>query len=212
MTRLATPSPDAVPSPTPTAAATQGATDTVAQTRLLLNDIPIVDGRSEARYYRDAFGETWYDVDGNGCRTRDDILGRDLTNPTFKPGTNECGVKSGVLTDPYSGVVVDFVSGWDTSQLVPVDHIVALAWAWRQGADDWTAAQRLKFANDPINLVATTREMNDEKLDHGPSQWAPPLQASRCDYVVRWVTVLGVYELGVNAADKAAAESVLDQC
>jgi len=179
---------------------------------VLLEAAPVDDDHSDARYHRDAFGEAWYDVDGNGCRTRDDILGRDLADPVFAPGTNDCKVVSGVLTDPYSGVVRDFTFGYESSQLVPIDHVVALAWAWRNGAEYWTPEQRLRFANDPINLVATTKEMNDEKLDYGPSEWLPPIESQRCDYVVHWIDVLDAYDLGVGNADRSAAEAVLDAC
>ena len=68
------------------------------------------------------------------------------------------------------------------------------------------------FANDPINLVATTKEMNDEKLDHGPSEWVPPVASLRCDYIVKWVDVLDAYDLGVGSADKAAAAGILGTC
>lgn len=37
------------------------------------------------------FGGAWFDVDGNGCDTRNDILARDLTDVTFKNGVNLCG-------------------------------------------------------------------------------------------------------------------------
>ncbi len=43
-----------------------------------------------------------------------------------RPGTNDCKVLSGLLIDPYDGVHVDFVSGWNTSVLVQIDHVVAL--------------------------------------------------------------------------------------
>jgi hypothetical protein len=205
--------------PSPRPGTTSGATsvpaqpeDPIERARRTLEALPVVEGRSASRYFRDAFGEAWYDVDGNGCRTRDDILRRDLVNPEFKPGTRDCKVLSGVLTDPYSGAVADFVFGFDTSQLVPVDHIVALAWAWRHGAESWSPERRLEFANDPINLVATTKEMNDEKLDHGPSEWVPPVASLRCDYIVKWVGVLDAYDLGVGSADKAAAAGVLETC
>ena len=43
-------------------------------------------------YSRDQFGAAWADVDHNGCDTRNDILARDLTGETFKPGTHDCVV------------------------------------------------------------------------------------------------------------------------
>ena len=45
----------------------------------------------------------WADVDHNGCDTRNDMLHRDLTAVTLKPGTTDCVVLTGVLNDPYTG-------------------------------------------------------------------------------------------------------------
>ena len=63
-----------------------------------------VKGRApRTGYDRDHFGAGWVDVDRNGCDTRNDILARDLTGETFKPGTRDCVVLTGTLADPYSG-------------------------------------------------------------------------------------------------------------
>ena len=64
-----------------------------------------------------------------------------------------------------------------------------------------------QFANDPRNLVAASEEMNQEKSDSGPSEWLPPVPELRCTYVENFVDVLDAYDLGINAADKAAAAS-----
>lgn len=119
---------------------------------------------------------------------------------------------SGILIDPYDGAATDFVSGWNTSVLVQVDHVVALGWSWRHGADAWSDDRRLQFANDPRNLVAASEAMNQEKSDSGPSEWLPPVAELRCEYIVNWVGVLDDYELGINTADKAAAQAVLEGC
>lgn len=162
-------------------------------------------------YKRDAFGERWADVDGNGCDTRNDVLRRDLTQVVLRDG-NGCKVLSGMLLDPYTGATVAFVSGEDTSPLVPIDHVVALAWAWRHGADGWTAAERLAFANDPRNLLATTKDVNQDKSDSGPAEWLPPDAAARCDYAEQYIAVIVAWRLTVDAADRAALAGVLQDC
>jgi len=43
-------------------------------------------------YARASFGPAWRDVDHNGCDTRNDILGRDLTGTVFRVGTHDCVV------------------------------------------------------------------------------------------------------------------------
>ncbi len=69
-----------------------------------------------------------------------------------------------------------------------------------------------QFANDPRNLVAASEEMNQEKSASGPSEWLPPVPELRCAYVENFVDVLDAYDLGINSADKAAAQAVLEGC
>lgn len=214
---MASPSPTAQSTPAPTQTlqpeASHPAPDPATATALAqLAALPTVSGYSDARYNRDRFGQRWADVDRNGCDTRNDTLGRDLLEPVFKAGTNDCKVLSGLLVDPYDGVHVDFVSGWNTSVLVQIDHVVALAWAWRHGAEFWTDDVRTAFANDPRNLVAASEAMNQEKSDSGPSEWLPPVPELRCAYVRDFVGVLDAYDLGIDADDKAAAQAVLEGC
>lgn len=169
-------------------------------------------GVASAAYDRDAFGPAWADIDRNGCDTRNDVLGRDLTHPGFRPGTHGCTVEAGTLVDPYDGARVSFASGPDTSPLVQIDHVVSLSYAWRHGADRWTAARRLAFANDPRDLLAVTEAMNDAKGPLGPGQWLPPSERGRCVFVVRWVGVLSAYALTIHPGDRAAASAVLIAC
>ena len=51
-------------------------------------------------YSREQFGPPWADVDHNGCDTRNDVLNRDLTGKSWKAGTHDCVVISGILSDP----------------------------------------------------------------------------------------------------------------
>lgn len=178
----------------------------------LLAALPGVDGASGSGYERDRFGPRWADIDRNGCDTRNDILGRDLAATRFRDGTGGCTVIAGQLTDPYDGHVESFASGEQTSPLVQIDHIVALAWAWRHGADAWSDADRLRFANDPHNLVATADENNAAKSDAGPGEWLPARAASACGFVIAWVAVVDAYGLGIGVDDRDAARDVLEGC
>ena len=167
---------------------------------------------SDTPYDRDLFGQSWYDYDRNGCDTRNDVLGRDLVNVDFKPGTNDCKVVSGTLEDWYSGETVAFTSGKDTSRLVQVDHIVPLSWAWKHGADAWDDDTRLRFANDPANLNATTEAENQAKSDSGPSEWLPTDLRGTCRYVERFTVVLDSYSLSIGLRDRAAMRGLLIEC
>lgn len=143
-------------------------------------------------YRREYFGPAWADVDGNGCDTRNDILARDLDEVVV--ASNGCTVLSGVLTsDPYTGKTVRFTRGARSSMKVPVDHVVPLKWAWEHGADEWTNEEREAFANDPLNLVATTREANSAKSASGPDEWLPDVD--REGYIDRFCEVATTYHL-----------------
>lgn len=173
----------------------------------------LVKGRAPMTGYdRELFGQAWADVDRNGCDTRNDVLRRDLVEVALKAGTNECVVASGTFPDPYSGETIAFVKGQDTSSLVQIDHVVALADAWQKGAQGWTAGQREVFANDPLNLLATDGELNSQKGAGDTATWLPPNTAFRCPYVARQVAVKFAYGLWVTQAEKDAMVRVLSAC
>lgn len=159
--------------------------------------------RSCARGAGCVFGPAWTDdADGvdwghNGCDTRNDVLRRDLTEVQVKPGTHGCLVLSGTLVDPYSGAQVAFVRGAESAQ-VQVDHVFPLSQAWNRGAASWALSRRISFANDPLNLVATTAAENQAKSDKMPGQWSPSTAPGRCLYVLRFRQVAERYALVVT--------------
>ena len=120
--------------------------------------------------------------------------------------------RSGRLDDPYTGTTVAFVRGPATSPLVEIDHVVALAGAWRAGAATWTAGRRELFANDPLNLLAVTRAANQDKAGLDAARWLPPRVASRCVFVARQVAVKQRWALTVTPQEKAAVARVLATC
>ncbi|WP_156465941.1 MULTISPECIES: HNH endonuclease family protein [unclassified Rathayibacter] len=205
-------SPAVSPTATTAASPSTAAVGPAAEALAALAAIPTVDGFADLPYDRDLFGQAWSDVDRNGCDTRNDILGRDLMDPVFKPGTRDCKVLAGLLIDPYDGTAVSFVSGSNTSRLVQIDHVVALGWAWHHGAWAWSDEQRLAFANDPANLVAASEETNQAKSDAGPGEWLPPARELQCGYIEQFVAVVSAYGLEVTELDRKAAKAVLANC
>lgn len=170
-----------------------------------------VKGRApKTGYDRDLFGPAWKDVDRNGCDTRNDILARDLTNISRKSGG--CTILSGVLNDPYSGKVINFVRGVGTSNAVQIDHVVALSDAWQKGAFRWTTAKREAFANDPLELLAVDGPLNMQKRDSDAASWLPPNKKFRCSYIARQIAVKSKYEIWVTSAEKAAMARILSGC
>ncbi|WP_165391896.1 cell wall-binding repeat-containing protein [Zhihengliuella halotolerans] len=175
-----------------------------------------VKGRApKTGYDRDEFGPAWHDVDGNGCRTRDDILRRDLYNITLgsTTGCPDKGVRAGTLDDPYTGETIDFVYGVGTSNAVHIDHVVALSDSWQKGAQQMTETHRLHFANDPINLLAVDGPANSAKGDSDAATWLPPNKTARCDYVTRQTAIKAQYGLWVTLAERDAIRGVIStQC
>ncbi|MGY1721921.1 GmrSD restriction endonuclease domain-containing protein [Blastococcus sp. SYSU DS0533] len=172
-----------------------------------------VKGRApKTGYDRDRFGDGWVDTDRNGCDTRNDVLARDLTGVAFEPGTRDCVVRTGALADPYSGSTIAFRRGQDTSDDVQVDHVVALSDAWQKGAQGWDEERRVRFANDPLNLLAVDGPLNMQKGDGDAATWLPPASGYRCAYVARQVAVKAGYGLWVTQAERDAMAGVLARC
>ena len=172
-----------------------------------------VKGRApRTGYDRDRFGDGWVDTDHNGCDTRNDVLARDLTGETFRPGSRDCVVLTGTLDDPYSGRTVEYRRGSDTSDDVQIDHVVALSDAWQKGAHLWDAGRRTAFANDPLNLLATDGRLNQQKGDSDAATWLPPDTSYRCAYVARQLAVKVGYGLWVTPAERDAMAAVLHRC
>jgi hypothetical protein len=194
--------------------ATDDAVSAAARTSALAALAAIqVKGRApRTGYDRDLFGTGWGDTDHNGCDTRNDILARDLSGETFKPGTHGCVVLTGTLADPYSATTIPFQRGQGTSDDVQIDHVVALSDAWQKGAQGLDPRTRTAFANDPLNLLAVDGPLNMQKGDGDAATWLPPNRTYRCAYVARQVAVKVTYGLWMTQAEKNAIATVLGTC
>jgi len=199
-----------------TAAALAGMPTVAAGTDVLAG-ITVVPARTHRfDYRRSVFGDAWDDDNDapgghNGCDTRDDILNRDLVDITHV-FTKRCpeAVATGTLHDPYTNATVSFTRGAKIGEAVQIDHIVPLSYAWDMGASAWPFRQRLRFANDPANLLAVAGQGNQDKGDAGPGQWMPPNKSFACQYAVAFIAVVRGYALrldepSANVLRRAAA-------
>lgn len=177
----------------------------------ILNTLPVKGRAPKTGYSRAQFGDAWSDIDHNGCDTRNDILNRDLTAKQHK-NPRGCVVISGILNDPYTGKVINFMRGKDTSEQVQIDHVVALSDAWQSGAQEISAQERLQLANDPENLLAVDGPANQQKSDSDAATWLPANASFRCPYVARQIRVKAKYHLWVKPAEKEAMINVLTPC
>lgn len=169
-------------------------------------------------YRRAAFGESWTDdttAPGgrNGCDTRNDILNRDLVDKTYV-AISRCptAVATGTLHDPYTNVVIPFVRGNQVGASVQIDHIVPLALAWDLGARHWPDELRVRFANDPANLIAVDGPTNQFKGDKEPAFWMPPNAAFHCQYAMQFIAVLRGYRLPVDAPSAPVLRTAAETC
>ncbi|AXE39871.1 hypothetical protein JS278_02736 [Acidipropionibacterium virtanenii] len=195
-----------------TARSTSSGTATQGTAAAMLETLRVKGRAPKTGYDRDNFGQAWADVDHNGCDTRNDILHRDLTAVTTRPGTRDCIVTSGTLQDPYTATTIRFVRGEKTSTAVQIDHVVALSDAWQTGAQQLGAERRRELANDPLNLLAADGPANEQKSDGDAATWLPANKAFRCQYVARQVAVKHAYKLWVTPGEKSAIAEVLSGC
>lgn len=99
---------------------------------------------------------------------------------------------------------------------VEIDHLVALAEAWRSGASSWTDEQRRAFANDldvPYALHAVSSASNQSKADKDPAEWLPSNADFRCEYAISWSLVKYRWSLAADPAEIAALAGLfVDEC
>ncbi|WJL95098.1 cell wall-binding repeat-containing protein [Microbacterium sp. ET2] len=154
-------------------------------------------------YSRDRF-DHWVDADADGCNTRYEVLIEESTSPVSVGGG--CALSGGTWVSPYDGVTAT------TPAEIEIDHVVALAEAWRSGAWAWDDDQRRAFANDtevPYALVAASSSANQSKSDHDPAEWLPTNSAYTCEYIVGWVLTKYRWSLSADPAEIEAVRAQL---
>lgn len=141
-------------------------------------------------YERARFGAGW--ARHGPCTTREHVIETQWPGTTREPGG--CRLSGPVAPDPYSGETTE-VGDLD------VDHVVPLSAAWDLGAHVWDDETRVRFANDPLNLVAVSARENRAKGDALPAEWMPPDKQAHCWYATRVAAVSATYDLPLPAAD-----------
>jgi hypothetical protein len=174
-----------------------------SQVQSELNSLTVRSEESMTGYSRDLFPH-WITISGT-CNTREMVLKRDGTNVVVG---SDCYPTSGSWYSYYDGI-----TRYSASQ-ISIDHVVALAEAWRSGASHWTTARRQAFAND-LNgpqLIAVTTEVNSSKGDRDPSSWKPPRTGAYCGYSKFWIHTKYRWGLHLQSAEKSALQSMLNTC
>jgi hypothetical protein len=148
--------------------------------------------------YKRALFKHWIDANKNGKDTRAEVLiAESLISVRFS-STGKT-VSTGKWFSLYDGET------WTKASDVDVDHVVALAEAWRSGAWKWSSSRRQSYANDlgvAWTLRAVTDNVNQEKSDDDPTYWLPPLESANCVYLTEWVAVKIRWKLTVDAEER----------
>jgi hypothetical protein len=187
----------------PPAGALPPGTPSKATAQSELNSLTVRAEESMTGYSRDLFPH-WTNK-GNNCNTREVVLERDADSVTVG---SDCYPTSGSWYSYYDGAT------WTQASDLDIDHIVALAEAWRSGARNWTTSQRQSFANDldGPQLIAVTDNVNQSKSDQDPSTWQPPRSGARCAYSKWWIHTKYRWDLHLQSSEKSALQTMLNTC
>ncbi|HYN96556.1 MAG TPA: HNH endonuclease family protein [Pilimelia sp.] len=185
------------------AAATPPGVPSKATAQAELTALSVAPEGSGSGYSRDLFPH-WSTVSGS-CNTRETVLKRDGTDVVVNAS---CAATSGRWHSPYDGAT------WTAAADVDIDHVVALAEAWRSGADAWTTSRRQSFANDLAGpqLIAVTDDVNQAKGDKDPAAWQPPLASYRCTYAKMWIRTKYRWALRAQSAEHSALRAMVNTC
>jgi hypothetical protein len=180
---------------------------TPEEVEAFLSGLPRAAEGSMTGYSRDEFPH-WIDNNGDCQNTRHEVLAWESTVTPGYDGSG-CSVVSGRWWSAYDDQVLTSPGSID------IDHVVALAEAWRSGASSWSLSSRRAFANDlsrEETLRAVSSSSNSSKSDNDPSEWLPPNTAFRCQYLIEWVQVKDAWNLSVDDAEYDALFEGLLPC
>lgn len=175
--------------------------------------LPVKGRAPKTGYSREEFGPAWADVDHDGCDQRNQILARDMTGETTRPGTRDCVVLTGTLADPYTGRAIAFVRGRTTSEAACRSTTSSRSRTrGRPAPSSSTSAPGSSWPGNPENLQATDGPTNRAKSDADAATWLPPKTGYRCTYVARQIKVKTTYRLWVTPPERDAMARVLARC
>ena len=130
--------------------------------------------------------------------SRDKFIHQSLWSKARTVTLTEDAEPNGKWICKYSGLEVS------SSNLLDVDHIVPLKYAWLHGADKWTDNKRCQLSTDDINLVAVSEHENRSKGDKGLLDYLPPKNKSF--YVSHWEMVCDKYNIILSDKEKAVIQ------
>ncbi|HLW57617.1 MAG TPA: DUF1524 domain-containing protein [Bacteriovoracaceae bacterium] len=144
-------------------------------------------------YKRKEWHSRWIDEDKDCQNTRAEVLiERSLVPVTFT-NKKKCTVKSGKWNDYYFPTVLTQAKDID------IDHLVPLYEAHKSGGAQWPKDKKVKFANDPENLVITHKVTNRKKGANTLKTWLPLHYEYACRYYHQWMYIKKKYDLKISS-------------
>ena len=148
---------------------------------------------ASTKYSRSQFGSGWADLDKDCQNSRMEALISQSVGQVQYKTSKQCKVKLGKWISTFTGNTIYKASEID------IDHVVPLSWAWKHGANSWSKNMRVKFANDPANLLSVEASLNRQKGDKGLNNWLPP--KNKCQYISRFIRVYKTYTLSLTSSE-----------
>ena len=167
------------------------------------------DGRTRKRdeyapkYFRQYFGNSWADLDGDGQNARAEALIDSSTGPITFRTERERVVDRGRWISPFTNEVI-----FDASD-VDIDHVVPLYFAWYHGAHSWDFEKRMAFANDPRNLIVVESSLNRSKGAKSPLEWLPP--ENQCAYTLKFIRITKLYGIKLTTDEQEEFDIVRNE-
>jgi hypothetical protein len=156
-------------------------------------------GRRQGIYWTD-----WRDLvaEEGTCRSAAAELLLRNSATSAKLDSTGCRVQGGTWTGFYFGTTITGI------QEVAVSPVVPFWAAHVAGAHAWTTSDRRRFANDPDNLVITTKAFAERLRFLGPEDWPIDPDVNWQKVALRWRAVKRKYALNVGAYEDAVLKAL----
>jgi hypothetical protein len=158
---------------------------------------------TNSKYSRKQFGSGWADLNKDCQNSRMETLISQSVGQIQYKSSKQCKVKSGKWISPFTGNTIYSASEID------IDHVVPLSWSWKHGSNAWSKEKRVKFANDPANLLSVEASLNRQKGDKGINKWLPP--KNKCQYIARFIIVYKTYDLKLTNSESSQYANIKKQ-
>lgn len=158
---------------------------------------------TSTKYSRSQFGNGWADLNRDCQNSRVETLISQSVGQIQYKTSRECKVISGKWISPFTGKTI--LNAYE----IDIDHVVALFWAWKHGASNWSKNKMLKFANDPANLLSVEARLNRQKGAKGIDEWLPP--KNKCQYIARFLRVQKTYNLHLSNLESSRYATIKKQ-